>query len=351
MKVYVCSPYPIEGPSARYRIYQFENLMRDRGIEFEIHPLMTSDIFWRKSNQLQLRWFDYFTLFFRFIGRLIGVFLRKYDTILIHREFSPFARGFFHSILPILISKPLIYDYDDAVFVQFPISGLLQKSQIVLAGNAFLVDYARQFTESRNIYYLPTVVDLSQYTKIPKQTDKSIVVGWIGTHSTFEAYLLPVLDIISSICVKNNAEFHVICSLSVQKTIGDLPVVFREWSLENEIKFLNEFDIGIMPLEDNEFTRGKCAFKLIEYGAMGIPSIGSNIGANSTVIEHGTNGFLVNTETEWTLFLEQLIKDSVLRDKMGKAAFLRVKNEFSLDSKVDFLANLLKSVSKSRGVL
>jgi glycosyltransferase involved in cell wall biosynthesis len=346
MKIFICSPYPIEGPSARYRLYQFEVPMRHHEIEFEIYPLMTSDIFWRKSNQLSLRWFDYFTLFFRFITRIFKIIFNQYDAVLIHREFSPFAREFFHAIFPFFTSKPLIYDYDDAVFVQFPIKRLLKKAQIILAGNVFLSQYAKEFAEEKNIYYFPTVVDLAHYKKTPKQTDKPVVVGWIGTHSTFETYLLPFIEIISDICVKNNAEFHIICSSSVKKTTENFPVVFREWSLDKEIEYLNEFDIGIMPLKDNEFTRGKCAFKLIEYGALSIPSVGSKVGANSTVIEHGINGFLADTETEWATFLNELIQNSALRETMGKAAFLKVKNEFSLESKVDTLAAILKSAIK-----
>jgi glycosyltransferase involved in cell wall biosynthesis len=228
---------------------------------------------------------------------------------------------------------------------------LLKKSKIVLAGNSFLVEYACQFTEPSNVFYFPTVVDLAHYKKIPLVRPKDIVVGWIGTHSTFKAYLLPYLQLIADTCLKNGAEFHIICSASVQKFLDDTSVVFHEWSLENEINFLGEFDIGIMPLEDNEFTRGKCAFKLIEYGAMGIPSVGSDIGANSTVIEHGINGYLASSEAEWIMYLERLIQDSALRNTMGEAAFLKVKNEFSLDSKVDFLANVLKSVGNPREVL
>lgn len=346
MKIYVCSPYPIEGPSARYRLYQFDRPMRDRGIEFDIYPLMTPTIFWRKSNQLSLRWNDYLVLLFRFVIRFIDFFFKKYDAILIHREFSPFARGFFHAFVSFFARKPLIYDYDDAVFVQFPIGNLLKKSRIVLAGNTFLIEYAHQYANAENVFYMPTVVDLSQYVKVPKQIDSPVVVGWIGTYSTFEAYLLPFLSIISNVCARNQAEFHVICSLSAQKLITSHPVIFHEWSLENEIKYLNEFDIGVMPLKDNEFTRGKCAFKLIEYGALRIPAVGSNIGANSSVIDHGTNGFLVDDETEWAFFLEKLIKDASLRRRMGEVAYLKIEKDFSLNSKVDFLATILKGINE-----
>ncbi|ULH14254.1 glycosyltransferase (plasmid) [Deinococcus sp. KNUC1210] len=186
------------------------------------------------------------------------------------------------------------------------------------------------------------MVDTQHYTVRPaRQSATRPVVGWIGTASTFRRYLLPVLPGLVRVCQAAGAEFRVIASPDVREQTVAAGAVFVPWSLATELQELQTFDIGVMPLSDDEFVRGKCAFKLIEYGAIGIPSVGSDIGANGDVIRHGVTGYLAADEQSFEQYLAELLNQSDLGRSMGAAARQVVDERFSLHSQVGRLAQVL----------
>ncbi|WP_162485461.1 glycosyltransferase [Deinococcus deserti] len=238
---------------------------------------------------------------------------------------------------------------DDAVFTQYPIQNLLRGSVGATVGNAYLADYVQRISPQTRVTVVPTVVDTDKYTVRPQQGPKTkAVVGWIGTSTTFARYLLPFLRGLVEVCRKFGAEFRVIASPDVRERTEAAGAIFVPWSLETEIQELQKFCIGVMPLLDDEYVRGKCAFKLIEYGAVGIPSVGSEIGANSEVIRHGDTGFLAKNAAEFEQYLADLLTRTDLGRSLGLAARRVIEDRFSLSSQVDVMERVLRDAAESR---
>ncbi|GAB1445792.1 hypothetical protein MASR2M41_15170 [Flammeovirgaceae bacterium] len=201
------------------------------------------------------------------------------------------------------------------------------------------MNYALQFNQKS--FLNPTTIDVTNVHKPSlnlnlRKKDK-IVIGWTGSHSTVK-YLEIVYPILFTLSHKyKNVEFIIIAN--AKPTIQLERLQFIEWSLLTEIEDLTKIDIGIMPLSDDEWSKGKCGFKLLQYMALGIPCIGSRVGANIEIVNNGVNGFLCSTEEEWLTTLEKLILDEGLRSTVGGAGRSTVVNRYSVQSNED---NFLK---------
>jgi glycosyltransferase involved in cell wall biosynthesis len=254
---------------------------------------------------------------------------------------------------------PYILDYDDAVFHNYDLSknsivrfflknkhkAIIEKSKLVIVGNQYLYKYAIS-ASARRVEVVPTVVDLMRYScstsnRIRKdQSRKMPIVGWIGQKSTL-TQLLSIKEILKDVVLNNKAVFNMIGGGSYN---FDFQVNSIVWSEETEVSEINKFDIGIMPLYDSPFERGKCGYKLIQYMACGIPVVASPVGVNKEIVIHGVNGFLAETEEEWMASLNKLLTDPDLRKKMGKSAFESVSTKYSLQAYQSRFVKLLESV-------
>ena len=252
---------------------------------------------------------------------------------------------------------PIVSDFDDAVFHRYdlhrlqPVRTLLgrkfahvmQRSVSVLAGNAYLADYARD-AGSAAIEVVPTVVDVDYYrVKTDRDSGAEPVIGWIGTPSTWRECVEPFLPVFRSGAQTSGARIH---AVGARMTSGEeAGIHFLPWSEEGEIEQINAMDIGVMPLPDTPWMRGKCGYKLIQYMACGLPVIASPVGVNAEIVEHGVNGFLAETPGDWSRALETLISNPELRLQMGAAGRERAEERYSLQVYGPRVASLLSEIA------
>ena len=190
---------------------------------------------------------------------------------------------------------------------------------------------------------LPTVVDTVCYKVLKKTVTNALTVGWIGSPST-ASYLKGISKPLSILGESQDVRLVVIGGKA--PCIKNVDVIELPWNEDDEVNEINNFDIGVMPLPDSPWERGKCGFKLIQYMACGLPVIASPIGVNSEIIEHGVNGFLVETDEEWESSLRTLMGDPELRHRMGQAGRAKIERQNSLQVTGPVLTSVIKSIVK-----
>jgi hypothetical protein len=239
--------------------------------------------------------------------------------------------------------KPLVFDFDDAVWLpreggnpllralhrERAVQDILRCAAAVIAGNEFLAEYARRF--NRSVTVVPSTIDVARY---PHNGD-STIVGWIGSSTT-----LPYLKPLGPVFAELGVTPRVIASGN-PSTLG-FRVDFRHWRLETELNELAEIGIGIAPLPDTPWERGKCGVKVLQYMACGIPVVASAVGVQNRIIQHGENGFLVRTGAEWTERLRMLLADAAVRARLGAAGRRRVEEKFAVTCAAAQVAAVLR---------
>ena len=256
-------------------------------------------------------------------------------------------------------SVPIVSDYDDAVFHRYdqhrvaPVRWLLgrkidrvmKSSQLVMAGNAYLADRARN-AGGAHVEIVPTVVDLSHYSvRSAALSTPSVRVGWIGTPNTWHAFGKTLYTQINDTLAAHDAQFCAVGAELEAGRVGNLEVI--AWCEDTEVDAIQNMDIGVMPLPDTSWARGKCGYKLIQYMACGLPVVASPVGVNKEIVEHGVNGFLAESDAEWHTAIEALISDPDLRHRMGAAGRQKVENDYSLQVWGPRVANMLRGVANN----
>lgn len=335
----VFAKYGALAASTRQRIVQTIPYLEREGITVDIAPLF-DDVCMRSL----------FTTGKYGIGNIIKAYAKRmlillrsrhYDFIWIQYELFPYMFGELESLLR-LTNKPIIYDFDDAVFHRYDqhsnpiirrflgnkLAPLLKHCAVAFCGNAYLEDYAKQYCT--NTHIIPTTVDINVYKPLIKHTatEKS-VLGWIGSPSTW-SYCEPMTDFFVSLVKNNLLSMRVVGAGNAVDS--NLPFTFRDWSEENEATDIQAMDIGVMPLSDDPWARGKCGYKLIQYMACGLPVIASPVGVNRDIVEHGVNGFLASTEQEWRYAITALVRDAALRKQMGEAGRKKVEAQYAIQT-------------------
>jgi glycosyltransferase involved in cell wall biosynthesis len=271
---------------------------------------------------------------------------------MLYGELLPMLPGFLESAL---LRCPYIYDFDDAFYLKYKqgkfgvfrtilgakFDRVMRSAAAITAGNHELQSYALRHNTCA--HYLPTVVDTKRYRPCPElRGSHPLTVGWIGSPST-APYLSQLATPLALIARESPLRFVVIGGKA--PNIPGVEVIEHGWSEAEEVRLINTFDIGVMPLPDDAWARGKCAFKLIQYMACGVPVIASAVGANKTVVTDGC-GLLVSDIDGWVRALRTLRDDAQTRCAMGQAARLRVDQNFSLHRAVPVLASVLAAAAK-----
>jgi len=346
MKVLFIVPYPTAGPSNRFRVEQYLPSLAQKNISYCVRPFCNEDFYFllRKKGRY-LKKAAYLLAFL--LSRFTDLFRSlNYDIVFIHREAFPSKDYLFERLFRIFSGK-LIYDFDDAIFLKKPakVKALVRMSDHVMAGNGFLKDYAASFNEEVSI--LPTCVDTDKYRPVPKRPgNEKVVIGWMGTPTTSE-YLKELKGVFKFILDKyTNVEIRIVGGMS-DSFLGP-GFTYKSWSLEREISDLQEFDIGIMPMPDNGWTKGKCAFKIIQYMAVGIPSVASQVGMNLEVIKYGVNGFFASSDEEWIDRLSRLIENVDLRGSVGRNGRKTIEDRYSVRVAAPKFIGILEKVSQGR---
>lgn len=265
----------------------------------------------------------------------------KYDIVFVQRECFMLGTSFFEKYF----SKKgkLVFDFDDSIWFQNVTSNnknlawlkdplktdkIIRFADMVFAGNEYLADHARQFNS--NVIIVPTTIDTDEYRPKPsKEANAKVCIGWSGSFSTIEHFEI-ILPVLRKMKEKYGDKIYF-------KVIGDknyanpaLGIKGIGWSKEGELEELGELDIGIMPLPNDEWAKGKCGLKGLQYMALEIPTIMSPVGVNSDIIKDGENGFLAEGEQEWMDRLSALVEDASLRNRLGKNGRKTVVDKYSV---------------------
>jgi len=209
----------------------------------------------------------------------------------------------------------------------------------VVAGNEELASYARRF--NRNVTVIPTVIDPARYTPAAVPRAGHVTVGWIGTAGN-----LPLLEPLRPVLARLGHERGVRVKIvsSEPPDWPEVPLEFERWTLGRSVDAIRELDVGLMPLTDTPWNRGKCGFKSIEYMALTIPPVGSPVGMLSSLIDHGRNGLLATDQDAWRRCLDDLIDSVEKRTRMGIQARETVRERYSVESAVPTLVSFLQRV-------
>jgi glycosyltransferase involved in cell wall biosynthesis len=318
------------------------------GVDVTVAPFF-SDTYVLGLQQNNRRWGDVVQAY---AGRIKSL-LRStsFDLIWIEKEIFPWLPAWVEQAL--LSSRvPYVLDYDDAVFHYYDLHRnsvvrallgdkhpeMMRSAALVIAGNAYLASYANQ-AGAKHIEVVPTVIDLDRY---PMQTHPIAptmppCVGWVGQRAT-ESFLVPFQSLFERLVASGVARFS---AIGIDARSLGLAMESVPWTEQTEVESIASFDIGIMPLVDEPFERGKCGYKLIQYMACGLPVVASPVGVNRQLVEHGVNGFLAETADQWEQALQTLLADGNLRQRMGKAGRLKVEQQFCIQVTGPKLAVLL----------
>lgn len=277
------------------------------------------------------------------IKRIFFILLIKWDCIYVQRVFLDKL-----SIQIIRWKKiSIIYDFDDAIYLGEKRNSrstilMIKSAESIAVANPLLAAYCRRFTE-KNIKIIPSPVDTERITPAKNKSEGKIVIGWVGSLWT-EKYL----NILKSVFEKmNNPEVELLLvGTSGSLQVTNLTVNYVNWSYEKEVNYLQQMDIGIMPLFDDEWSRGKGGYKLYQYMAAGIPLVASPIGINKEIVDHGENGFLATSNDEWLEYLNKLVGDPELRINLGRAGRKKAEDFYSYQSNADKLVKMLNEVVK-----
>ena len=358
MNVIFLFPYPLgQSPSQRFRFEQYLEHLASRGITYSTYPFWSA-----KTWEILYKRGHYFTKVAGFIGgvlRRFSVFAsaQKADIVFIHRECMPVGPPIIEWLLARVSRKKIIYDFDDAIWLpntsaenklvalikwHSKVSSVCRWSYKVSCGNSYLHDFARKY--SNNVVINPTTIETESWHNpllysISKPADV-VTIGWTGTHST-----LKYLDLVIDALQKIEAKFPQVRLVVIADKKPSLPlnrIVFIPWSKTREIEDLLQFDIGIMPLADDIWAKGKCGFKALQYLSLNIPALASPVGVNSDIIDHGVNGFLCHDTDDWYEYLKLLIEDAGHRKQMGLNGRRKIIDHYSVSSNLSTFIKLLE---------
>lgn len=326
-------------PGQRFRIEQWEPILAQGGVEITYSPFETDEL--RGILHRPGRVIAKIKAVTREMGRRRSELdsIGSFDLVYIFREAALMGPPWFERKIS-RSGVPVVFDFDDAIFVSYksPSNGYLsylkfpsKTSEIcrlsthVMAGNEFLAEYARAFNQ--NVMIVPTTIDTDKY--LPKERHSStekITIGWSGSFSTIQ-HLDTVRDVLQELARTEHFRLRVIGT--PQYEIDGVDVEAMQWRADTEVEDLNQIDIGIMPLPDDNWSKGKCGLKALQYMALGIPTVCSPVGVNSTIIEDGVNGFLAGEKAEWIAKIKQLIHNPELRHSLGRAGRQTVERDYS----------------------
>lgn len=351
MKVLYLTKYTRKGASSRLRSYQYFPFLERENISITVSPLFNDiyleSLYAGKTNKFAgirgyiNRFFTLFTVF-------------SYDKLVIEKELFPYLPAIFERLLSFFNISYLV-DYDDAIFHNYDrhpntilrkllhnkIDVVMRNSDCVIAGNSYLAERAKS-AGAINVEIIPTVIDMERYMKfkkVQKKINDPLIIGWVGSPSTFK-YVQELSNVLLKVVEKYKVQIHIVGAkgdLGFIKNVKYIP-----WSEETEVATIAAFDIGIMPLQDTPWEKGKCSYKLIQYMGCKVPVIATPVGMNKEVVKQEMNGFLAASDEVWLEAFESYICNRDLRLKHGKAGFETVIANFNVENTSKKLVSILK---------
>ncbi|MBF9236749.1 glycosyltransferase family 4 protein [Hymenobacter sp. BT683] len=344
MRILFLVPYPQgKAPSQRFRFEQYLDLLQAHGHTYRLASFIDEDtwaILYKSGHTLAKLWG-----IMRGFGRRVAHVLAapNYDFIFIHREAAPLGPPIFEWLLAKVLRKRIIYDFDDAIWIpniseanrvaaglkyHHKVASICRWAYRISCGNAYLAAYARQYNES--VVIMPTTIDTEHlHNQVRDQLAPGpLVIGWTGTHSTLK-YLEPIIPVLAQLEDEGlDFEFRVISNQAPGLKLRSLR--FVPWRKETEIADLLTFHVGLMPLQDDPWAKGKCAFKALQYMALGIPALVSPVGMNTEVVQNDHNGYVCYEQADWHMQLNKLLTDGSGRQALGANARATIEQRYSV---------------------
>ncbi|MBI4521382.1 MAG: glycosyltransferase family 4 protein [Gemmatimonadetes bacterium] len=355
-RVLALVPHSPAVASVRFRVAQYVEPLAHRGIALELTSFFTQEesaSVWSSrvvaATAATLRGYRRRS---RDLGRL-----QDYDAAIVHREIAPYVNG-------VLVRRltaggvPYLYDFDDAIYLP-AIGGrrvtrvlrnareetiaLCHKAASVLAGNRFLARFCESHGAAAVV--LPTVVETAVFQPAPSPPSRPAIV-WVGSHST-ERYIDAITEPLRRVCALTRARVKVV-SQSARSRMGALDVEGAVWRLEDDARYFREATVGIYPLPDDEWSRGKCGLKALLFLASGVPVVASPVGVLQDMVIPGETGFLACTPEEWEQHVSTLLTNERLRREMGARGRALVEERYSLEVGAEILAREIERVKRQR---
>jgi glycosyltransferase involved in cell wall biosynthesis len=333
--------------SSRIRSCQYFPFLHAAGIDVTHLPLF-GDEYVRDFFRGRRDWAAIVQACVRRVRRLFRC--GDFDLVWIERELFPYLPAWGEALLS-RAGVPFVVDYDDAVFHKYDthrtaavrvllgrkIDTIMQMATLVIAGNAYIEEHAR-LAGAKRVERIPTAIDLDRYPPVPRLENPVFTVGWIGSPGTAR-YLQEVRDALAELCARGSCRVVLVGSGDVD--LEGVPAAVRPWFEDTEAAEIRGFDVGIMPVPDNPWERGKSGYKLIQYMACGLPVVASPVGENRRIVEDGLTGFLAMTREDWVRSLARLREYPRLREEMGRRGRRKVEEAYCLQVTAPRLAGLL----------
>jgi glycosyltransferase involved in cell wall biosynthesis len=358
VKVLALSPIPEEGAGCRFRVAQYVPYLRDAGFDITISSFYTPEFFrvvYQPGRHVR-KAATILSLAARRATELLS--LGRYDLVLLYREAIPFGPPVIESMIAAR-GIPIVYDFDDAIFLPnvsdankafaflkdpSRVARVLRLCRHVIAGNEYLGDYARRHNPAVTV--IPTAVDTSRFvprTTAPTRPADELIVGWIGSPTTY-AYLQLLGDVLREVASRHPFTLRVSGAGQPVRFPG-VHVQEVPWTLADEVSLFNTCDIGVYPLTDDDWSKGKCGFKAIQCMACGVPVVAAAVGVNREIIVDGVNSFLASTPREWVEKMIRLLSDSSLRARLATAGRRTIEERYSLQVTAPQLVAVLSRVA------
>jgi len=363
MKVLALASYPVEAAATRFRLQQFVEPLAGRGVTLTIHPFLDSQGFENLYHQGSFPRTAAALLksAFQRLGDVMAA--RKADVILVQREAMMFGPPLIEWLISQVLKRPMVLDLDDATYVSYtsPTYGglgkalkwfsktddLIRWAALVTCGNRSIAEYVSSRGAQARI--IPTVVDTDIFRPAARTaTDGPVVLGWIGTHSTFP-YLESIFPALRRLADKYEFRLKVVGSGKDEVTIPGVTVENAPWKMEREIEDFQLIDLGLYPLDSSMYAgwaAGKSGFKAIQYMSVGVPYVATPVGASGEIGEAGVTHLFASTQDEWYGALETLIVDAARRREMGAAGRRHVVANYGLPAQADKLSEALRAAAE-----
>jgi glycosyltransferase involved in cell wall biosynthesis len=364
MKVFALASYPLQAAATRFRLEQFIEPLAMRGIELSVHPFLSPAQF----KQL----YSHKSLTRKALGLAVSAVrrftdlaeARKANVILVQREAMIFGPPVIEWLLHAAMKQRLVLDLDDATYISYssPTYGALSKTlkwfsktddlirwaRIVICGNRAIAEYVTdKGTEARVI---PTVVDTDVFRPAEARERGNLVLGWVGTHSTFP-YLQSIFPVLSELALTHRFRLKIVGSGKEAVSVPNLEVENLPWEIEREVADFQSIDIGLYPIDaslySGKWAQGKSGFKAVQYLAVGVPFVATPVGGSVDIGECGRTHFFASTDDEWYRHLDCLISDGRRRTEMGAAGRAHALAHYGLQDQAEKLAAALRDAAES----
>jgi glycosyltransferase involved in cell wall biosynthesis len=356
MRLLALTRYDRLGSSSRVRFYQYFQYLRNREIEIACHSLLNDEYVRRLYQGQRLQWGSIVVGYLRRLGFLARS--KEFDLLWIEKELFPWLPALAERLLSVA-RFPWIVDYDDAIFHRYDIfpnslvrltlghkiDAVMRHANLVIVGNDYLAARATH-AGAKRVEIVPSAVDLDRFpaSRLQDPADgRPFTIGWIGSPVT-APYLSLVREPLEKICRQGNVKV-VLIGAGAADPLPGMPKDTFEWREEREVELLTALDVGIMPLPDNPFERGKCGYKLVQYMAAGLPVIASPVGVNCKIVDHGRTGLLASSSQDWIDAFKQFKGSPEQRILFGLAGRKRVEEFYSQDITAPKLFDLLMSAA------